>query len=165
MSHQTASAFTALFLLVVFTTTAMAKVSINTDYLQTEISGTVVSASDNEPLSGVNVTVKGKVIGTTTNAAGEFGLTTSQELPLTLVFSMVGFQTQEREITSGNQNSLQISMQEQTIIGSDVVVSASRVEESILEAPVSIEKMDILNIRNTPSEDYYKALSNLKAWI
>lgn len=129
--------------------------------MQTRVAGTVVD-SDNEPLPGVNVTVRGKIVGTSTNSNGEFKLTVNQDPPLTLVFSIVGFQTQEVEITSANQTDLSITMQEQTIMGQDIVVSASRVEESILEAPVTIEKMDVINIRNTASDDYYKAISNLK---
>lgn len=129
--------------------------------VQTQVAGVVVDA-DNEPLPGVNVTVRGKVVGTSTDSDGEFELTINQDPPLTLVFSIVGFQTQEVEITSASSTDLQITMQEQTIMGQDIVVSASRVEESILEAPVSIEKMDVLNIRNTASDDYYKAISNLK---
>lgn len=152
----------ALVLLMVPVTAVTANTNIIPGNFQTNVSGTVVSASDDEPLPGVNVTVKGKIIGTSTDASGSFELTVNQDPPLTLVFSMVGYQTQEIEITSRNQTGLQVALQRQAIIGSDVVVSASRVEESILEAPVTIEKMDVLTIRNTPSDDYYKALSHLK---
>lgn len=134
----------------------------STPSLDTQVSGTVVSAEDGQPLPGVNVTVKGKIIGTSTDTDGNFSLNISQDPPLTLVFSIVGYRTFELEITTQERNDIRVEMQEQTIMGSDVVVSASRVEESILEAPVTIEKMDIINIRNTPSDDYYKALSNMK---
>ncbi len=129
--------------------------------LATTVTGTVIDAETGETMPGVNIRVQGKVIGTSTDADGNFNLTTSQDPPLVLVFSSVGYQTQEVEITQ-NQAELTVQMEQQTIMGSDIVVSASRVEESILEAPVTIEKMDIINIRNTPSDDYYKALSNLK---
>lgn len=130
--------------------------------LQTQVSGVVVSAEDGQPLPGVNVTVQGKIIGTSTNEDGSFELEINQDPPLTLVFSIVGFRSQEVEITNSSQTSMRIEMEEQTIMGSDVVVSASRVQESILEAPVTVEQMDVINIRNAPSDDYYKALGNLK---
>ncbi|MDZ7692631.1 MAG: carboxypeptidase-like regulatory domain-containing protein [Balneolaceae bacterium] len=130
--------------------------------LDTQVSGTVVSAEDSQPLPGVNVTVKGKIIGTSTDRNGNFSLDISQDPPLTLVFSIVGYRTYEMEITTQERTGIRIEMEEQTIMGSDVVISASRVEESILEAPVTIEKMDIIDIRNSPTDDYYKALSNLK---
>lgn len=44
----------------------------------------------------------------------------------------------------------------------EVVFSASRVEESILQSPVSIEKMDLRDIRETASLTFYDALENLK---
>lgn len=152
----------ALLTTIFLITSLQSRAAITPATLDTYVSGTVVSAEDGQPLPGVNVTVKGKIIGTSTDADGTFELSTTQDPPLTLVFSIVGFRSQEIEITTNERTNLRIEMQEQTIMGSDVVVSASRVEESILEAPVTIEKMDVINIRNTPSDDYYKALSNLK---
>jgi len=43
-----------------------------------------------------------------------------------------------------------------------VVVSASRVEESILQSPVTIEKMDITAIKQAATPDFYDALANVK---
>lgn len=140
---------------------AMLLFSATLAFAQTTISGTVKDGAG-EPLPGVSILVKGKVIGTTTDAAGQFNLKVNQAPPLTLVFSYVGFQPQEIEVTSATTADLGISMEEQTILGQEIVISASRMEESILKAPVSIEKMDILAVQNTPSESYYKGLINLK---
>ncbi len=129
---------------------------------QTSISGTIFDSGTGEALAGVNVVVKGKVIGTITDADGKFSLDVSDNPPMTLVFSFIGFETQEMEITQNNVTDLQIQMIEQTLLGQEVVVSASRVEESILESPVSIEKMDILAVQNTSADNYYKGIANLK---
>lgn len=129
---------------------------------QTTISGTVTDADTKETLVGVNIIVKGKVIGTITDLSGKFTLNVAQQPPLTLVFSMVGFTPKEIEITNATTSNLEVSLGEQTMLGQEVVISASRVEESILQSPVSIEKMDILAIRDTPSDTYYKAIANLK---
>src|SRR5690554_1985230 len=128
----------------------------------TTIAGIVKDADSGEPLIGVNILVKGQVIGTITNLEGRFRLQITQSPPLTLVFSMVGYASQEQEITGNNVSDININLREQTILGQEIVVSASRVEESILQSPVSIEKMDILAIRNSPSDNYYKAIGNLK---
>ncbi|WP_194777017.1 TonB-dependent receptor [Pararhodonellum marinum] len=128
----------------------------------TNISGNVTDADTKETLIGVNILVKGKVIGTITDVNGNFNLRVNQDPPLTLVFSMVGFASKEVEISQSQVSNLQVTLAEQTILGQEVVVSASRVEESILQSPVSIEKMDILAIRDTPSDTYYKAIANLK---
>ncbi|MEP1086604.1 carboxypeptidase-like regulatory domain-containing protein [Algoriphagus sp.] len=129
---------------------------------QTTISGTVTDADTKETLVGVNILVKGKVIGTISDLSGNFSLNVSQEPPLTLIFSMIGYSSQEIEITNTKTSNLKVELSEQTMLGQEVVVSASRVEESILKSPVSIEKMDILAIRETPADTYYKGIANLK---
>lgn len=129
---------------------------------ETIISGIVNDADTGDALIGVNILVKGQVIGTITNTEGKFNLKVNQPPPLTLVFSMVGYATQELEINSPHGGELKVTLSEQTLLGQEVVVSASRVEESILQSPVSIEKMDILAIRNSPADTYYKAIGNLK---
>jgi len=131
-------------------------------YAQTQISGSVVDAEDNSPLGGVNVSVKGKVIGTSTETNGEFSLNTQQDPPLTLVFTMVGFKTKEVQITESTVTDLTVELSEAAIVGDEVVVSASRVEENILESPVSIEKLDAISIQQSASPSFYESLANLK---
>ncbi|MCF0059400.1 TonB-dependent receptor domain-containing protein [Dyadobacter sp. CY356] len=130
-------------------------------FCQTSISGKVVEASTNEPLTGVSVQVKNKIIGTITNAEGNFNLATTSLPPFTLVVSSVGFETQEINITGGISN-IEVKLVEQAILGKELIVSASRVEESVMRSPVSIEKIDIRTIRETPQASFYDALQNLK---
>ena len=130
-------------------------------YAQTTVSGTITEEATGEPLIGVNILVKGTVLGTITGVDGSFNLTINSEPPVTLVISSVGFERQEIEVTR-NSMDLNVSMSESALLGQEVVVSASRVEESILESPVSIEKMDILAVQNTSADTYYKAIANLK---
>ncbi|MFT6136182.1 MAG: outer membrane receptor protein involved in Fe transport [Cyclobacteriaceae bacterium] len=129
---------------------------------QTTVSGKILDGSNGEALIGVNVLVKGTVLGTITNVEGEFKLNIKSAPPVSLVISSVGFERQEIQITEANTSGLEIILTESTMLGQEVVVSASRVEESILESPVSIEKMDILDIVNTSADTYYKAIANLK---
>lgn len=126
----------------------------------TEITGNVTD-TDGEPLVGVNIRVKDRIIGTSTDFNGNFSISVAQDPPLTLIFSIVGFQPVEVEVTSNNQE-VNVVMEEQTIFGNDVVISASRVEESILQSPVSIEKIDVLDIQATASTNFYDAIGNLK---
>jgi iron complex outermembrane recepter protein len=129
---------------------------------QTTIQGKVKDGGTGTELAGVNVIVKGRVIGTITNANGFFALTVNDSPPLTLSFSFIGYKTQELEVKNTNTTNLEIVLEEQTLLGQEVVISASRFEESILESPVAIEKMDVLAVQNTPADNYYKALGNLK---
>ena len=131
-------------------------------YAQTSISGKVADGVSGDPLAGVNIIVKGRVLGTITDTDGAFSLTVNDAPPLTLVLSFVGYRSQEIEITTANTSGLDIKLEEQTILGQEVVVSASRVEESILKSPVTVEKLDLLAIRQTPAPDFYDALANVK---
>lgn len=132
------------------------------DNADIQISGTVVEAESGEPLGGVNIRVKDKVIGTSTNADGTFSLSASVNPPLVLVVSIVGFQTQEITIEENSVSDLRIEMQEASILGDEVVVSASRVEESRLESPAAIEKIDVIGIQQSASPSFYESLANLK---
>ena len=125
------------------------------------ISGQVTDADDGEPLIGVNILVKDKVIGTVTNSDGNFNFTVNESLPLTLVVSSVGYGRKEVIVDSQTDN-LDIELEYQTLLGQEVVVSASRVEESILESPVSIEKLDIRDIQAAAAPSFYDQIVNLK---
>lgn len=168
MNRKIAAAKTLFFFLIALLTSLQTAQSLyaspyfqqNTN--QMTISGTVVEADTGDPLAGVNVVVEGSMVGVATNAQGEFSLNVSSEPPITLIASIIGYTTQEIVINEQNVSDLEIELSEETILGNDVVVSASRVEQSILEAPVSIEKMDIISVGQTASPSYYQALKNLK---
>jgi iron complex outermembrane receptor protein len=128
---------------------------------QTKISGTIKD-ENGEGLAGVNIIVKGRVIGTVTDLDGYFNLSVNDNPPLTLVVSYVGYSSQEVRITDANTTGLDLKLEESTLLGQEIVISASRVEEKLMESPVSIEKMDILAVQTTPADNYYKGLANLK---
>ncbi len=130
--------------------------------LDTRVSGTVVDAETGDPLAGVNVRVKDKYLGTSTKTDGQFSLSLNQDPPVVLVFSLVGFKNTEVEITDSPTENLTVEMEEAAILGDEVVVSASRVEESILESPVSIEKMDAVDLQQSATPSFYESLSHLK---
>lgn len=130
-----------------------------TAYAQTTVSGNIVD-SEGEALIGVNVLVEGTVLGTITDIDGNFSLTVQSQPPFNLVVSYVGYETQRIEVTSSTTQ-IDVQLEESTLLGQEVVVSASRVEESSLRSPVSIERMDILDIQNTPSADFYTGIRNL----
>jgi outer membrane cobalamin receptor len=126
-----------------------------------EISGKVTTEDKKEPLSDVSVQVKGTVSGTITGKTGEFKLRTRSKMPFTLIFSSVGFTQKEFEVKSLGSD-VQIELATQTVLGNEVVVTASRVPESILKSPVAIEKLDIRAIRETAAPSFYDALENIK---
>ncbi len=124
------------------------------------LSGTVVD-QENNPIPGAGVAVKGKQIGTTTDADGRFSFSTTEKAPLTLVVSYIGYTTQERQI-NGSASGLNFRLEANVILGQEVVVSASRTPERILESPVSIERMNIAAIREVAAPSFYDAIQNIK---
>ena len=126
-----------------------------------EILGFVTAQENKEVLPGVSVSIKGTVTGTLTNNIGFFALRTKQKLPFVLVFSSTGFAPQEVEVT-GLGSKLQVALATQTVLGNEVVITASRVRENILKSPVAIEKLDIKAIKESPAPGFYDALENVK---
>ncbi len=70
-----------------------------------QVKGTVVSGSDNEPLPGVNVVVKGTTNGGITDLDGNFTLSVPADATLSITY--IGFKSQE--VAVNGRNSLKIS--------------------------------------------------------
>lgn len=147
---------TLVFFLSFFTTVLYAQ-----ENSLVEVGGKVTDQETKQPLSGVSVGIKGTVAGTITNDSGYFALRTKLKFPFILTFTSVGFQSQEFEVR-GLDSKLAIALATQTVLGKEVVVTASRVEESRLKSPVAIEKLDIRAIKETPAPSFYDALENVK---
>ncbi|MFC5411649.1 TonB-dependent receptor [Larkinella bovis] len=128
---------------------------------QTRLSGTLTDADTKAPLAGASVQIKDQLSGTVADASGQFSITTNRRGPWTLVVTMVGYEKQQISVTNAAQ-AITVSLKTSTQVLQDVVVAASRVEENILKAPVSIEKMDSRTIRETPSATFYEGINNLK---
>jgi len=125
------------------------------------ISGNVRNAASRETVPAVSVTIKGTTAGTYTDDRGNFRLTTTHPLPLVLVFSSIGFELQEVNVSSAS-SPVQVDFRPVSLLGTEVVISASRVPERILESPVSIERVGTAAIRNSPATDYYNVIRTLK---
>ncbi|MEO7531114.1 MAG: TonB-dependent receptor, partial [Sediminibacterium sp.] len=127
----------------------------------TTVSGSVKNSKSKEAISAVSVTVKGGSTGTFTDDKGNFKFSTVQKLPLTLVFSSVGYANKEVMVRSNNEV-VNVEIDASFTLGDEVVVAASRVPERILESPVSIERIGSAAIRNSPATNYYDMITNLK---
>jgi iron complex outermembrane recepter protein len=149
-------------LLHLFVTTAIVLLLAQVVSAQTKVSGTVTDKESGDPLIGASVTIKGTTEGTTTDLDGNFELKTQTKPSFTLEISNIGLVTQEFLITKNNEV-LKVKMEEIVVgFGSEVVVSASRVEEKIMESPVTVEKLDPIAIKQSSTADYYDEISKLK---
>ncbi|MEO6685877.1 MAG: TonB-dependent receptor, partial [Dyadobacter sp.] len=124
-----------------------------------KVAGTILDSETKQPLTGASVFVKGNLSGTITNVTGNFEININT--PASLVISLVGYERQEVKIN--NNSSITVFLKTASEQLDQVVISASRVEENILRSPVSIEKMDIRGIQQTPSANYYDGLVNMKS--
>ncbi|MBC6610174.1 TonB-dependent receptor [Hymenobacter sp. BT507] len=120
-----------------------------------------VRDNTHQALPGVTISVKGGSVGTQSDADGNFILKERLRFPFTLVFSAIGYDTREVEVARASSR-LQVSLESKNMLMNEVVVSASRVEESRLRSPVAIEKLDIRAIKETPAPSFYDALENVK---
>ncbi len=128
---------------------------------QTTISGNVKEAKTGVALHDAIVVPVGKVSGAFTDSRGNFTIKVNQQPPFKIQISMVGFISQLVEINQNNQI-VNISLSETQQELNEIVVSASRNPERILVSPVTIERIDIKDIKNTSSPSFYEGLENLK---
>lgn len=124
------------------------------------VAGHVKNKTSGDPLPAVSVTIKGTHSGTLTNEKGYFKINAGKAGNVVLVVSSIGFETQEVNAAAGN-NAIQVDMVPSFSIGNDVVVSASRTRERIMESPVSIERISSAQIKNSAQSDYYNILKNV----
>lgn len=130
---------------------------------ETILSGTITNSVSGEPVPAVSVTVKGTHVGTFSNEKGIFRMATGHALPLTLIFTSIGFDSQELTVgDAAGAADIRIRLVQGSSLGVEVVVSASRVPEKILESPVSIERISVSDVRNTPATSYYDMLRYIK---
>jgi iron complex outermembrane recepter protein len=135
-------------------------------YLFAQLNGAVILSGkivgeNHEGLSAASVSVKDTKLGTVSDSTGKFSLVINQKFPFKLVISSIGFAPQEVEIKNSSSR-IAIQLTSQTFLANEVVVSASRVSEKILRSPVSIEKLDIRALKETPAASFYDALGNVK---
>ncbi|WP_281336705.1 TonB-dependent receptor domain-containing protein [Flavobacterium eburneipallidum] len=129
-------------------------------FAQNKVTGSVTD-SNNQPVPGANIQVVGDNAGSVTDADGKFSLNTSKTLPFTIEVTSVGYESKKMSVTSNEQNvSVKLSGEETKL--DEVVVSASRTPERILESPVTIERVGIKEIKRTASPTFYDGLENLK---
>jgi hypothetical protein len=118
-------------------------------YAQTVLSGSVVDEKS-RPLPGVNVYVKGSFDGGSTDAQGDFRFDTSESGPQLIVFSMMGFETQEIrvELSIGEMELARVSLREEFNELNTVIISAGAMEASDEKKSVILRPLDIVT---TPS--------------
>ena len=126
-----------------------------------QITGQINDKKSNEALIGAIVQIKGSNVASTTDATGKFILKTSLKFPFTILVSVIGYENQEF-VVENEKSSINLQLNPNVLLINEVVISASKTEESILKSSVAIDKLDIITIRETPAPTFFDALENIK---
>ncbi|MCB0497091.1 MAG: SusC/RagA family TonB-linked outer membrane protein [Cyclobacteriaceae bacterium] len=150
--------FKFLILHLIIFTAVIAKYS---DALaQQQVSGKVVSATDNTALPGVSVFIKGTTRGTTTDLDGNYYIKVNPEE--TLVFSFVGFNTEEIEV--GSQTVINVSLVEDVSTLDEIIVTGYS-QKSQKELSASVVSLGIDDVKNVTSSNVENMLQGKVAGL
>ncbi len=124
------------------------------------ISGTVKNAASKENLPAVTVQVKGTDQRVYTNSDGFFSMRVAR-LPVTLIITAAEHEDQEIAVST-TTTPIVVSLKDKSIFITEVVLSASRTQQRLLEAPVTTERFSSSALNNSASPNFYDALGKAK---
>ncbi len=127
---------------------------------QITLRGRVQDADSGEELIGAAIAIPGGEGGTITNYEGEFLLKVTA-VPIQLRVSYTGYTTQDVQVTNADEK-LVIRLQPNSIIIEETVVRGQRIDEKQKAAPLTVENLDAIAIKETPAVSFYNGLGNLK---
>lgn len=126
------------------------------------ITGKVTSVEDGTGLPGVNVYVKGTQLGTITDSDGKYSLAVNDNNS-TLVFSYIGFTTQE--ISISGKSSVDVSLEANTEALSEVVVTALGIQREEASLGYSVGKLKGDDLTNVAQENVLNSLAGRVAGV
>ncbi|MDZ7690833.1 MAG: TonB-dependent receptor plug domain-containing protein [Balneolaceae bacterium] len=111
------------------------------------VQGTVTDASTGETLPGVNVVFKGTAVGTATDADGNYSLDATS-LQDTLLFSFIGYQTQE--VPLNGRTDIDVALAPQALVGEDVVVVGYGSHREKADLTSAVAEVDMESVADRP---------------
>lgn len=129
-------------------------------FAQNSIKG-VVTDENNQPIPGASIKVAGSNEGTTSDYDGSFSLITKQTPPFSVDVTAVGHASSNFNVETVSQK-IRIKLNSEETKLNEIVVSASRAPERVLQSPVTIERMGIAQVKSTTAPTFYDGLENLK---
>ena len=95
------------------------RTGLTADDQQIEVTGTVTDAATGKPMPGVNIQVKGTIIGAITDVEGKYSITVTDKAAI-LSFSFIGYGTQE--IPLGGKVILDVALVQQVTSLEEIIV-------------------------------------------
>ena len=128
---------------------------------QISIKGKVRDAESGDDLIGASVILlRGGTGGTLTNYEGEF-LLKADSLPATIKVLYTGYEPQELEILNAAQK-IDLRLATASLIMEEALVLGQRIDDKLKAAPLTVENMDAIAIKQTAAISFYNGLGNLK---
>jgi len=118
-------------------------------YAQTTVKGRITSASDGSGVPGASVLVKGTANGTTADSEGNFSVTVNDPANSTLVFSFIGYASQE--IAIQNQSTINVTLQEDFRELNEVVVTAlgvAREQKTLVYSAQTVKPTQLTEVQD-----------------
>lgn len=129
-------------------------------FAQVTITGVVSDQSSGATLPAATVVVAGTANGTVADVDGRFELT-MEALPVTLNITYVGYEDLSVVVERANRQ-LKIRLAPKGLEIGPVKVAGSRILEKQKEAALTVEALDAIAIRESPTSDFYEGLGHLK---
>ena len=125
------------------------------------IAGHALDAHTKEHLSFVNVQVEGTALGCLTDESGHFYLKNLPEGELTIVFSMMGYETEKRTVTLRRDTLIEmnVAIAETSFMIDNVVVTANKYETKQREVATIVNVIPPLIIESTTSNSMADVLN------
>lgn len=133
---------------------------------QVTLSGTVTDAGDGSPLPGANVilTVEGQAdvaAGAATDFNGTYSIRVAPgSYVVTVRYIGYGDQSEILTLTAGQNRTYDVALGAGAFDLNDVIVSASRAQEQVLDAPASVSVIGVAELQQTVSASSITALRN-----
>ena len=127
---------------------------------QTTVRGRVVDGESGEPVFSANVILEGTINGVTTDFDGQFLLPIAG-YPAVLQVSFIGYAV-ERVNVQGPSDVITVRLQPDQVLIEAAEVIGERISEKQKQAPLTVESMDVIAIKEAPSGSFYEGLGNLK---
>ena len=145
-----------IFLFVLMAASALAGSTVAQEMLR----GRVIDAELGEPIFSANVIVEGTTNGVTTDFDGQFLLPVSA-FPVKLQVSFIGYSMQTVTVQNATDK-LTVKLSPDQVLIDAAEVVGDRISEKQKQAPLTVESMDVLAIKEAPSGSFYEGLGNLK---
>ena len=134
---------------------------LGTVHAQYELRGTVTDKGTGETIIGAVVKLKGQDKGVSTDLDGKFVLKVAQLPPFTIVITSMGYAVQEIDVATLDQP-ISARMGPDEVMLKEALVVKERISDKQKQAPLTVETMDLLAIKEAPSGDFYESLGTLK---